>query len=300
MLNPDCKVFKNSQIFFRDTNILRLGVFMFRMLSVVLCLLSSQVIADTSLMFDKPERFDGTIAFFDCSGFVFQFDGMPADKKALVMTNGHCLIPFPIPFLMLKDGEFQTSQTFDHRRLKIFNQTKEKLILRTQELVYATMTGTDIGIYELNITYQELKEMYGISPLLLSKEGPKVGDEVEVISAYRRKIYRCKVEGIVNQLDEAGRHFKSSIRLEPSCETRNGTSGSPIVLADTNQVVGINNTLNAAGKLCKSDNPCEVSENGEVTSTKGARYGQQTSLLYECLGESFEIDYTKSGCTLTH
>ena len=90
---------------------------------------------------------------------------------------------------------------------------------------------------------------------------------------------------------------KSYVILEGR-ETIGGTSGSPIIHAETYEVIGINNTGNENGGKCTLNNPCEVDEQGNITVTKGASYGQQLFQIYTCLNDQGQFDLTVEGCKL--
>ena len=77
-------------------------------------------------------------------------------------------------------------------------------------------------------------------------------------------------------------------------------SGSPVILAGTRTVVGVNNTGNDSGERCTMNNPCEIDQNGNVEAHEGFSYGQQTYWIYSCLNERLELDLHKAGCLLYH
>jgi V8-like Glu-specific endopeptidase len=84
------------------------------------------------------------------------------------------------------------------------------------------------------------------------------------------------------------------------CETIHGTSGSPVIVAGTRRVVGINSTGNDSGERCTMNNPCEVSENGQVYVERGRSYADQTWVVTTCLDSRSRIDVKVPGCLLYH
>jgi hypothetical protein len=173
--------------------------------------------------------------------------------------------------------------------------------LQSTHIVYGTMTNTDVSLYRLNQTYQQIKDAYNVNPLVLSSEKANVGDEIEVISGYWKRGYSCGIEYFVNQLNEDSWTFRDSIRYtRPGCETIGGTSGSPIISPITRKVIGINNTGNENGELCTMDNPCEVDSNGNKKAYQGVSYGQQVYWIYSCLTENNELNLNQQGCMLPH
>jgi hypothetical protein len=210
------------------------------------------------------------------------------------MTNGHCLDPLGLS--MLAPGEVRINRAAS-RRITL-NGKSSSLIVKTQRLLYATMTMTDMAIYELAVSYERLHTKYGIVPFVMATFGPQPGTPIDIPSAYRKKTYHCSVEEVLAGLREGGRKFEGSLRYDPHCGTINGTSGSPLVLADGRTVVGINNTVNNNGQLCTNNNPCEVNAEGATSAIRKRGYGQQTALIYECLNDEFDFDLTVEACRL--
>ena len=56
--------------------------------------------------------------------------------------------------------------------------------------------------------------------------------------------------------------------------------------------------VTAAPAQAADNDPCEVSQDGTVTATKGRAYGQQVSQLTACLLPGSVLDLTSPGCTL--
>lgn len=240
--------------------------------------------------------FEGIVALSNCSGSLIQFEGMSDANQAYVMTNGHCV-----------EGGFTNPGEFNYRKpssrgFTLLNSTASDVgRVSATQLVYSTMTKTDVAIYKLKETYGEIKAKWGIRPMTLASQHPTVNTPIEVISGYWRRGYACGVETFVNQLSEAGWTMLDSIRYSrPGCETIGGTSGSPVIQAGTKTVIGINNTGNEDGQRCTMNNPCEVDKDGNISFTKGYSYGQQTYLIYSCLTTANELDLSKAGCELLH
>ena len=75
-------------------------------------------------------------------------------------------------------------------------------------------------------------------------------------------------------------------------------SGSPLISARTNLIIGVNYTGNDAGERCTYNNPCEVDENGNVTVEEGAGYGDQIYKILTCVNTTGNFDLTVLGCLL--
>lgn len=235
--------------------------------------------------------FTGTVSLRGCSGAVVRPPAYQPSDPALVMTNGHCVRflgarevvveePADVAFTLLdKDGSGTLGT------------------VRAAGLAYATMYRTDVALYRLTTTYAEVEAM-GTRALELSPKHPEAGIEIRVVSGYWHRIYSCHVDGFVPELREGDWSWQDSVRYTAQCETRGGTSGSPVVDTATGQVVAVNNTGNEDGEKCTHNNPCEVDENGVVTVRRGTRYAQQTYQVVPCLTGGGRVDLTAPGCGL--
>ncbi|MET9416580.1 serine protease [Streptomyces klenkii] len=241
----------------------------------------------------KAVDFAGTVALSNCSGSLIRLPGSSDNDPGLVMTNGHCLetgMPGP--------GEVITDQP-STRTFSLLNSSAGKVAtLRAAKVSYATMTDTDVTLYELNTTYAQIKQRYGISALSLSPDHPVAGTAIKVVSGFWKRIYSCNADGFVHSLREADWTWKDSLRYTSSCNTIGGTSGSPVVDANTGKVIAINNTGNENGERCTMNNPCEVDENGQVTVRQGINYAQETYGIAKCFATGNKLDLSLPGCEL--
>lgn len=240
--------------------------------------------------------FEGIVALSNCSGALVRLEISKDTDQALVFTNGHCLETG-----FMRPGEAVVNRA-SRRTFSLMNSAAQSAgRLNATKIIYATMTRTDMAIYQVRETYKEIKERMNINPLTLSAKAPSIKDSMEVISGYWRRGYRCGVEAIIYQLKEGAWTFEESFRYSrPGCEVIHGTSGSPVVLAGSRTMIGINNTGNDDGEACTDNNPCEVDQNGNISYQKGYSYGQQTYWLYGCLNQNTELDLNKPGCMLPH
>lgn len=239
--------------------------------------------------------FTAIVALSNCSGSYVKFKTSLGTDKGMVLTNGHC---FEGGFISAGQIKQDVASTRSFRLLTADGQST-LATLRAQRVMYATMTSTDITLYRLNQTFDQIKAATGVDPLVISDVRPAAGAPMKVVSGYWKRIYTCNVDAFVHSLKEGEWTFTDSIRYtEPGCDTIGGTSGSPIVHSDTREVIGINNTGNEDGERCTLNNPCEVDADGNVTVTEGASYGQQTYQIYTCLNAQNQIDLTKEGCLL--
>ncbi|MEW2621669.1 serine protease [Streptomyces sp. NPDC048106] len=238
-------------------------------------------------------NFAGTVSLSNCSGSVVRLPGSADSDPALVLSNGHCLeTGFPAP------GEVITGQT-SSRTFGLLNASGSKVAtLRANQVVYSTMTDTDVTIYRLTTTYAQIKSSYGISALTLDDTHPVAGAAIKVVSGYWKTTYSCNIDGFVHQLKEGDWTWKDSVRYTSSCNTIGGTSGSPVIDTSTGKVVAVNNTGNEDGERCTVNNPCEVDENGTVTVRQGTNYAEETYGIPACFTTGNKLNLAAAGCTL--
>ncbi|MEV8325118.1 serine protease [Kitasatospora sp. NPDC056731] len=255
--------------------------------------LSAQAQVTDTKAAPRAVNFAGTVALNNCSGSLVRMPGSAASDPALVLSNGHCLesgMPGP--------GEVILNQP-SSRTFTLLSSSGSGLgTLRATKVVYGAMTDTDVSIYQLNTSYASIQSRYGIAPLTISAAHPTQGASIKVVSGYWKKIYSCSIDGFAYQLNEADWTFKDSVRYTSGCNVIGGTSGSPVVDANTGQVVAVNNTINENGESCTLDNPCEVDENGSVTVHQGIGYAQETYGIPACFAAGNRFDLTLPGCTL--
>ncbi|MGW1794718.1 trypsin-like serine peptidase [Streptomyces sp. NPDC001984] len=238
-------------------------------------------------------NFAGTVSLSNCSGSVVRFPASADTDPALVMTNGHCLeTGFPEP------GEVITGQS-SSRTFGLLNSVGTRVAtLRANQVVYSTMTDTDVTLYRTTTTYAAIKNSYGINALTLQDTHPTTGTAITVVSGYWKRTYACSIDGFVYRLKEGDWTWKDSVRYTSACQTIGGTSGSPVIDNATGKVVAVNNTGNEDGQRCTENNPCEVDANGTVTVRQGINYAEETYNIPGCFTTGNRLDLTLSGCTL--
>ncbi|CAL9317379.1 MULTISPECIES: serine protease [unclassified Streptomyces] len=237
--------------------------------------------------------FAGTVALSNCSGSVVRLPQSQPDDPALVLSNGHCLEGgMPGPGVVVVNRPSTRSFTL------LNSAGNRAATLRAGKIAYATMTGTDVSLYELTSTYRQIETRYRIKALELDTVRPAQGTAIKVVSGYWKRIYSCAVDGFAYRLKEADWTFTDSIRYTAACDTIGGTSGSPVIDTATGKVVAVNNTGNESGGRCTLNNPCEVDENGTVTVRQGINYAQQTYTIAPCVGTGNKIDLSRPGCAL--
>ena len=183
-----------------------------------------------------------------------------------MLSNGHCLeTGFPAAGQVITDQP--SSRTFS-----LLNAGRQfGRHAQGEQGRYATMTDTDISLYQLTTTYAQIQSKYGISALELNAAHPTQGTAISVVSGYWKKIYSCNVDGFVYRLKEGDWTWKDSRPLHlglrhhrrhlgiPGRRHRRPARSSPSTTRATR-------TASAA----PANNPCEVDENGNVTSTRAS------------------------------
>lgn len=238
--------------------------------------------------------FTGVIRLSGCSASLVRTPTAADGDKAIMLTNGHCVreAGMPGPGVVYVDKPSRMTMT-------LLGGTGPDTLgtLRATRLVYATMTDTDLALYELDTTYDRIARELGGTPLTLADTRPSEGRELAVVSGYHARIWNCSLDHHVYRLREQPWEWKDSLAYNQGCTTVGGTSGSPVVDAGTNEVIGVHNTGNEGGEPCRLQNPCEVNENGEVFAERGRSYGQNTWWVMTCWTDG-RLDLAKEGCLL--
>jgi V8-like Glu-specific endopeptidase len=240
-------------------------------------------------------NFEGIVALSNCSGSLVRHSTARPSDRAWVLTNGHCLESG-----FLSNNQVVKNKT-SNRKFSILKHDGSGNLgsVQAQKILYATMTGSDMALYELTQSFENIESAFDTKALTLATERPQAGAPIEVSSGYWKRIYRCSVAKFIPELREGQWTFTDSIKYtQPGCETIGGTSGSPIIHADTREVIGVNNTGNEDGNSCTLNNPCEVDEKGNVVIEKGAAYGQQIYQVNSCIDSDEKLDLTLAGCAL--
>jgi len=237
--------------------------------------------------------FEGTVALSNCSGSVVKLKNSRPGDPALILSNGHCLQEG-----MPGAGEVVVDKKTSRDFTLLNADGSDAGKVHSDKIAYATMTDTDISLYETTSTYRQIKKKYGIDALQLDPRHPRQGRDITVVSGYWKEKFGCAVDGFAYRLKEADWTWKDSIRYTMDCQTKGGTSGSPVIDNGTGKVIGVNNTHNEDGERCTLNNPCEVDKDGNVTVRYLNAYGQQTYLINPCFGRGNQLDLDAHGCVL--
>ncbi|WP_407914548.1 putative Ig domain-containing protein, partial [Kitasatospora sp. NE20-6] len=234
-----------------------------------------------------------TIALSNCSASLVRYPSSVDTDRAMMLTNGHCLPTMPSAGQVIQNTTASRSGT-------LLSSSGSSLgTVQADKVLYATMTGTDVALYQLTDTFASVSSKFGATALTISDTHPVNGSSMFIPSSYWKQVWNCSINGFVDTLREDQWTWRDSIRYSSGCNTTHGTSGSPIVDATSKKIVGINNTGNDDGAMCTLNNPCEVAADGTTTVTKGQSYGEETYWFTTCLGTGRAIDLSVGGCLLT-
>ncbi|MFB7830505.1 alpha/beta fold hydrolase [Streptomyces sp. NPDC056056] len=233
----------------------------------------------------------GTVKLPYCSASLVRPRTARDEDKALLLTNGHCH-----PAGRPKPGEVITDKNAVIEGT-VMSPAGRELGPVTGRVLYATMTGTDITLAQLDSTYAEIQQKYKVEAFPLASSSPVPGQKIKVASSFLESVWSCQAEAVVPTLKEGDYTSTHAIRYAKECDTRPGSSGSPVIDAETRELVAVNSTSNRDGKECELNNPCEV--DGTVTTVhQGRGYATQTAAIAACIGDDNTLDLKRQECTL--
>lgn len=253
-------------------------------------------------MFLTPERpatvedLKGMANLGNCSGGVLDI-GRPMNAKSLLITNGHCV-----------SGTLGANQAIinqpSQRFFRLFTYDGSTVLVQAQKLVYATLTDTDLGLYELNVTYEELQSM-NVKSYPLSMRSASPGIPLRITSGYWKRTQECAVERIVYKLLEGFGGDVSNpsvatnvLALTNECQIYGGFSGTPAIDLKTQTIIGLAFTVAEGGqKNCEERSPCEEDKNGKRVYLHGVSYVTRVDQIASCFLKG-EFDLNQPNCTL--
>jgi V8-like Glu-specific endopeptidase len=239
-----------------------------------------------------------------CTAFFLNAGG-EENAPAYALTNGHCsdINKFPDA----KEIIINRSSNIVFKLNYFVNQNPRVRAVGVQRVVYATMKGIDITILELNTTFGQLVKE-GFTPLKIDEVSPRVGEPVEIIGIPMSRVEHSRsfLHKAVCQLGESAivredvYQWDKSIRMR--CSVVGGMSGSPIVSLKSNRVVAIANTGiddEALSKPeCSLNRPCEVFNDGSITTFPKENYAQRVSNIASCFDKQGIFNLNLPNCDL--
>lgn len=265
---------------------------------------------DWELLSAQNSKIYNGVGLFDkagegfCTAFFLNTKGDDR-APAYAVTNGHCAILPNFP----KATEIITNRPTDIVfKLNYFVNTKNQVkTVPIKRIVYATMKGTDLTIFELNTTFKQLVQA-GFTPLDIDPIPPSFGEPVKVIgvpgSGVRRSLrylHKATCEtGVSVNLNEDVYQWKNSVRHR--CSTIGGMSGSPMISRKTNRVIAIVNTGVNDDALeqaeCSWNRPCEISSNGRRLTLPAENYAQRVDAIPTCFDNQGRFNLNLAACSL--
>lgn len=243
--------------------------------------------------------FDGIAAIHNCSAALVRLAGARDTDNALLLTNGHCVaakVPKPGEVVLNEDMRRADQHLRSVTLLKGETPTRAATAHMTK-VHYATMTGTDLALIEIDKSYLTLR-LTGVHPREIAPAGATAGTKVSIPSGYLGTAPTCTVDAVVPTLVTAGYRWNNEMRYASGCATRPGSSGAPMIDEATGKIVGINNSGFARIDDCTPEDPCgEVWGNEQPVPILGARYGAQAAPLTGCVSEG-KFSLQTPGCTL--
>ncbi|MEX1827918.1 serine protease [Luteibacter sp. CQ10] len=205
-------------------------------------------------------------------------DAPSSTAAALVLTAGHCV-----------GGEFDANEVWVDRAARerwhftpaYFrdNQAAHRDIA-VDRVLYATMKGVDVAVLRLQATYGELAAM-GVRPLTLVTRPQSEGLPVELVHVPVNgvadderflRLSRCVAGGKASIFEGNRPWYWPTASMTRCAGVAGGSSGAPVLLADTAGVLGVMGTQVDPSLLgCGLNRPCEAT-NGPAFSREGANY----------------------------
>ena len=105
---------------------------------------------------------NATIALNNCSASLVRYPTSVDSDRAMMLTNGHC---YEGGFI--NDGVVLQNRSSTRSGTLIDSAGNNVGTVRADQVIYATMTGTDVTLYRLNETYaafETLRQMIRYSP----------------------------------------------------------------------------------------------------------------------------------------
>lgn len=240
-----------------------------------------------------PEDLKG-MASLNCSGALVRLK-RGADQPAVLFTNGHCAQK-----KLIEPGTALVNVPYDRSEITLYFGGIEPERVSPNRVLYATMTGTDIGLIELRETYREL-ESRGARIYELSDSSTESNEEkpVQIIAGSMKEKQLCRISHVVRTLREDNWTYEDTIALTDPCLVEGGWFGAPLLDPTTLKIVAILNSTNLNGGLCTIDNPCEVLSGGEQLAFRGRAYAQKTTDILSCVNRNGEFALAEPGCKLT-
>ena len=244
-----------------------------------------------------------TVIAGDCSGSLFKMPGMNDSQKALVLTAGHCIGVGSFRGRYPADGEVFFNHRVDDSVIVRATRGERGERFSYRRILFASMTGTDLAVIELESSFQQLIDK-GYVVYSLAPERPRPGLTLEFTSYNRNGQSLCTVERIVPIVREGPWTWNDSIRMKagPECQYQHGESGTAGIERGSKRIYALAQTGYEGGSPCSFNNPCEVDPDTGATTTAlvNQGYAMATWALFGCYDRAAtKFNFDLSTCTLT-
>jgi V8-like Glu-specific endopeptidase len=203
-----------------------------------------------------------------------------ATGPAYVLTSGHCLYR-KNSSVILADQPLSGSVTFNYFADTLAQQQPYPL----KHVNWSSMQGVDLAVIELDATLDTLMEA-GIQPLQMAEDAPEAGTDILVVGAplpfpapyLRMAACTQQTSGEVIEQPWVWRHT-----VKNQCkDIEAGSSGSPLLIRDSNQLFAVINTTT----LATEGQTLELVPSAETTrSDLDGNFGNPISYLRPCFVE---------------
>ncbi len=262
------------------------------------------------------EELNGMVKIGGCSASLITI-GRSVRSAASALSAGHC----PSYPLFYKPGEAEAGKkNLSDSPAKVFPPSRRNtspLDIPLDQLYYATMTNSDVAIYDLSESERKIK-FRGLKTFTLADSLPKPGDKLTITSGYWRETQTCEVESILadNSEEEAvigmpmesdpraiPHSFHHSILFKDSCYGRNGWSGSSVIDPKTNQIYGV------VSRLYETQRDASLTRFAEFIRRKWNPFNPEVETpvrvvasnvtdLVDCLEKDGSLNFRRPGCVL--
>jgi uncharacterized protein (TIGR03437 family) len=245
---------------------------------------------------------------YNCTGVFFKQSANPSQSApAYVLTNGHCFQEQAEPNGIAVDRD---ADGFVFIPAYFIDTKSTHRIIPVRRIAYSTMKGTDLTVAELSVTYGELLSS-GIQPLEIASAIPAAGVAVESIGAPVNsipddegflRIAACRITGRTNLLEF---HWFFNDTIAHDCaDIWGGSSGSPLLLRSTRQIIGLTNTTTSTSADqrggnwdCFAGRPCEVTSTGTRVLER-MNYVVPVQGVTNCFDSNDRFTLAQAGCAL--
>src|SRR4051794_39717917 len=115
-------------------------------------------------------NFNGTVALSNCSGAVVRWSSSVPSDKAMMLTNGHC-------YQLMGTHQVIVNQPSVRDVSLLHSNGSSAGDVSTTTLLYATMWKTDVALYQLPLSYRQIRNVYGVQAITLAAAQPQPKDE---------------------------------------------------------------------------------------------------------------------------